>query len=103
MKCGMPGCPDFFDPPSRHGEETSAAAATAIRPDARTIRASALAAICAAPRGLTGSEVVAIVGRDPWVVRPRLTELKIAGEIVKTASTRKGPRGAWEYVWIRPL
>ncbi|KKL17759.1 hypothetical protein LCGC14_2482300 [marine sediment metagenome] len=57
--------PDLFDPQpaSRHGEETSAEAREDVE-------------------DLTGSEVVAIVGRDPWVVRPRLTELKIAGDLI---------------------
>ncbi len=92
--------PDLFDPPSRHDEPTSKEAAQAIRSEARTIRAAVLSAVYASRHGLIGSEVVTIVGRDPWVVRPRLTELKDAGYIIKTYQTRPGPSGRPECVWL---
>ena len=92
--------PDLFDPLSRHDEPTSRAAAKRFKSDAKTIRTAVLAAVCGSMRGLIGSEVVAIVGRDPWVVRPRLTELKDAGAIIKSQATRPGPSGIRERVWL---
>lgn len=54
------------------------------------------------PEGLTADELATFLRREPYVVRPRLTELKSAGLVVtvgRRASARTGKRIA---VWAVP-
>ena len=54
------------------------------------------------PGGLTADELATKMGREPYVVRPRLTELKSAGLVVtvdRRVSARTGKRIA---VWAVP-
>lgn len=47
------------------------------------------------PEGLTADEIATKLGREPYVVRPRLTELKSAGLVVavgRRVSARTGKR-----------
>ncbi len=86
-------------PLSQRGEFTSRVAAESVRRVAATLRADVLMLLEGSVDGLIGSEIVAAIGRDPWVVRPRLTELKIEGLVIKTKATRPGPN-VRERVWM---
>ena len=95
--------PSLFDersPLSHKGETTSQMAANAVRETARTIRANVLAFVRDHPEGVIGSQVAEALSGDPWVIRPRLTELKCMNEIVKLDDTRIGASGRRERVWV---
>ncbi len=92
----------LFDRPplSRRGEPTSRVASTLMDRSAETLRRRVYEIVAAAGyRGVTGAEVVEALGADPWTVRPRLTELKLSGHVIKTLEARLGPRGTMQRVW----
>lgn len=52
-------------------------------------------------RGMSGENIAAIVERDPYLIRPRLTDLKNQGKIVvKVDERRPGYYGVDNTVWI---
>lgn len=55
----------------------------------------------AGPKGMSGEDIAAIVEREPYLIRPRLTDLKNAGRIVEKADERRpGYYGVNNTVWI---
>lgn len=51
--------------------------------------------------GMSGENIAAIVDREPYLIRPRLTDLKNIGRIVaKTDERRPGNYGVDNTVWI---
>ncbi len=93
------------------GRVTSKKAAARAAGASLERRETALARISAAEvRGLTGSELAAMMGLPPGSVRPRLTELSIAGRIVVQKRSddlrgnynRRNPHGSLENVWVLP-
>jgi hypothetical protein len=80
---------------------TSVAAAEALQPDARTLRAEVLAAIRAAgPAGLTADEAAARLRRTPFTTRPRCTELRGLGLITDSGRRRPNRSGRAAIVWV---
>jgi hypothetical protein len=85
-------------PPYQVHNETSRQAAQSIAPAAGTLRARVLAAIEAAPGGLTDEEGMAVSGIGPSTYRPRRVELWEAG-LVHQAGTRLTKSGRSAVVW----
>lgn len=67
--------------------DTSQAAAATVRPGTRALRAACLAQLRSRPQ--TADEVAAALGESVLAVRPRISELKALGKIVKL----EGPFG----------
>lgn len=88
-----PSSPGFKEP------TTSQDAAIKIRGHVETLRARVLAAIIAAPDGLTADEVAALLGETVLAIRPRVTELK--GRIERSGERRKNVSGMGAAVWIK--
>lgn len=57
--------------------------------------------LAAGRAGMSGEDIAAIVDRDPYLIRPRLTDLKNQGKIVaKVDERRPGYYGVDNTVWI---
>jgi len=92
--------PTLFDPVARHCDpDTSHEAARLASLNARTNRQRALAALRAAPFGLTDFELSAIVGVAQTSIGVRRLELVRAGLVERTEYTRPSPSGAKAIVW----
>jgi len=81
----------------------------ALRAAARTnvarterLRALVLEVLAAAPAGLTADEIAAKLAASVLAVRPRVSELFHAGQIVKTGERRTNESGLRAYVWKKP-
>jgi predicted transcriptional regulator len=81
----------------------------ALRAAARTnvarterLRALVLEVLAAAPAGLTADEIAAKLDASVLAVRPRVSELFHAGQIVKTGERRTNESGLRAYVWKKP-
>jgi hypothetical protein len=81
----------YPESPGYKDDGTSKRAADEIAPSAKTIRDAAYKAICEAG-GLTADETAERIGVDFMSVRPRLTELKEQGLLIKTDETRPNLR-----------
>lgn len=90
-----PESPGFKEP------TTSQDAAIKIKSHAETLRAKVLAAIEAAPTGLTPDQAAELLGETVLAVRPRVTELKRQGKIEKSGERRKNVSGMGAAVWIK--
>ncbi len=60
-----------------------------------------LAALEAAPFGLTGGELAGVIGRHPYVIRPRVTGLVKKGLVIDAGQSRVNRAGRRETVWRR--
>lgn len=78
---GLPGWKD---------DTTSREAALDIAKHAAALRFRALEIIKASSDGLTPDEVAARMGSTPFSIRPRCTELRSEGFIVRTGKRRNG-------------
>ncbi|MDE2096837.1 MAG: hypothetical protein KGL39_06280 [Patescibacteria group bacterium] len=79
--------PEF---PGYQNQDTSREAAAKIAPKAKTVRDKILAAIREAGEdGLTADQAGEKVGVDPFVSRPRCTELKAMGLIRRSLNKRR--------------
>ena len=85
-------------------EKASALRAAARTNVARTerLRALVLEVLAAAPAGLTADEIAAKLAASVLAVRPRVSELFHAGQIVKTGERRTNESGLRAYVWKKP-
>lgn len=92
-----PGYPDAPGHKERHG--TSERAAQAMAPKAGTLRAMALAALRAAPGGLTADEIAEACGVDILSMRPRVSELYRLGLVEKTTRERLNRSTKAARVW----
>jgi hypothetical protein len=95
--------PDLFSYPGKAGFKeptTSRDAAEKISLVARTLRDQVLLTLRNHfPNGLTADEVAAKIGKTEFSIRPRLSELRAAGEIVPTTLTRPNKSGIQARVW----
>lgn len=86
---------DLFAPAANRRE-----AHKAILYEAAHLRMAVLAAIRAAPDGLTADEAAAAVGESVLAVRPRCTELQQDGAILPTRARRVNASGRTATVWV---
>lgn len=99
---GYPSAPGFKE------RTTSKAAARKIAPRAQTIRDQVYATLRNVwPAGLTADEVALRIGRREFSVRPRLSELRAASEIMPatwaadgSALRRANESGVDAIVWV---
>lgn len=93
MTHAYPDAPGFKE----HG--TSAEAARRMEPRANSLQEQAYATLREHSAGLTADEVAAIMGETVLAIRPRLSELKLAGRIERTGQRRKNVSGMFAAVW----
>jgi len=95
--------PDLFDYPTSPGSKeptTSRDAAKAVENDAALIRNQVIGALeRAGAIGLTADETARLLRRDRLAVRPRFSELKADGKIVRTGARRANESGLKAAVW----
>lgn len=93
---------DLFAPPaSARASDTSRAAARSMTEPAPLLRARVKAAINQAGlSGVTADEAAAALGLSPLAVRPRVTELRQAGDIADSGRRRANASGRKAAVWI---
>lgn len=94
--------PGLFDQPYPHtpGHKrsgTSAAAAEAVKPRAKSLRDQVLELLKSA--SLSADECAAALGKSVLSIRPRLSELLAQQKIYDTGSTRKNASGIKAVVW----
>jgi len=93
--------PTLFDPPAVRTSDTSQAAARAVKPRAKGLRAVVVAAfVDAGAAGLTDQEASERTGIAGDTLRPRRCELARSGVIRKTDRRRPTPRGGEAAVWV---
>lgn len=80
-----------------HG--TSFESARRMEPRAGTLREQAYAILSQHSAGLTADEVAARMGETVLAIRPRLTELKLAGRIERNGQKRPNVSGMNASVW----
>ena len=91
---GYPRSPGFREP------TTSREAAQAVTLSAPLLRERVYAVVRAAgAKGLTPDEAAAAIGETVLAVRPRMTELKLAGRIVETGERRANASGLKAKAW----
>jgi hypothetical protein len=56
----------------------------------------------AGPEGATGDEIAERLDWEKFRVRPRTSELRVAGKIVDSGKRRKSAAGISSIVWITP-
>jgi predicted ArsR family transcriptional regulator len=74
-------------------------AARRIAGDASRLRSQVLAELRNWPAGRTADELARLLGRDRLSIRPRLSELRAAGNVVATGERRKNDTGLTATVW----
>lgn len=79
------------------GTSQEAAEAIGAKGRAETLNAKTLASIRRSPK--CPEEVAAELGEDILSIRPRFTQLKERGQIVKTVARRKSASGCSVTVW----
>lgn len=77
--------------------ETSAAAADSVSSRAATLRQKVLE--CLRGADMTADEVAELLGESVLAVRPRVSELRKAGKVEKTAGRRANVSGQTACVW----
>ncbi len=65
----------------------------------KLLRRQALNCLKANPQGLTPDEVAELLGRRIGSIRPRFTELKDMGELIRTGIKRRNDTGGLATVW----
>jgi hypothetical protein len=94
----------YPDTPGWKEATTSRAAAVLVESLAATVRGEALRALQQArhysPPGLTPDQVAKAIGRSVLAVRPRITELKLKGCVVRTGERRRNDSGLPAAVWV---
>lgn len=80
-------------PPYAPGSDTSQAAALSMVRDAPRLRAAVLAVLERHPGGLTSDEIAGELGESVLSIRPRVTELKQAGQLEDTGERRANRSG----------
>jgi predicted transcriptional regulator len=89
----------YPDTPGFKAPGPSQDAAKAISSTAARMRAAVLAKIAQHPAGATADEIAHELGLSVLSVRPRVSELKRAGEIRQTTMRRKNESGMTATVW----
>lgn len=96
---------DYFPParypadPGHKGIETSLQAAESMRDRAPRLRAECLRTIGQYIDGLTADECAAILDLSVLSIRPRFSELNLAGKIYDTKERRANVSGRSAAVW----
>ena len=67
--------------------------------NSKLLRRQALNCLKANPQGLTADEIAELIGRNWWSVRPRMTELKDRGHLIRTGIKRRNDTGGLATVW----
>ena len=81
--------------------DTSIAAAAIINPSLPRLQATVLGVIEAAGvLGATGDEIAAVLAWEKHRVRPRTSELRLAGKIADSGRRRLGQSGVSMIVWV---
>jgi predicted ArsR family transcriptional regulator len=89
---------DYPDHPGAKVAGTSADAAVSMVPTASILRAQCLELV--RKRGpLTADQCAEIIGRDRLAVRPRFSELNLAGQIKDTGIRRENSSGRKAVAW----
>ena len=94
---------DLFSYPHRPGWKepgTSREAAARIEPTASVLRDLVLETLAASPGGLTADEIAARLNRSILSVRPRVSELRADGKIMRAERRGKNASGMSAAVWI---
>lgn len=92
---GYPSAPGFKQ------RTTSRAAARKITPRARTIQEEVLITLQVAwPSGMTADELAVKIGKSPFSVRPRVSELLALKQIMPTTRRRPNESGVDAIVWV---
>lgn len=90
----------YPDSPGHKEPTTSRDAARAVAGSASLLRERVFAAVrSAGARGFTPDEAAAAIGETVLAVRPRMTELKLAGRIVETGERRANASGLKAKAW----
>lgn len=89
-----PGQPGFKD------RDTSRKAAASMSDAAPLLQRRCLAALRAAPDGLTADQIAAQIGETILSVRPRVTELLRDGRVRDSGQRRKNDSGRSAKVWV---
>ena len=84
----------------KHDAQRAAARTNVARTE--RLRALVLEVLAAAPSGRTADEIAARLDASVLAVRPRVSELFHAGQIVKTGERRTNESGLRAYVWKKP-
>lgn len=95
------GKPKHFYPsrPGYRRDGASREAAEHVAGKAKTVREQVFDTLTTAPRGLTTDECAARLGREPWELRPRMSELVAAKRVIETPERRQGKSGLRISVW----
>lgn len=108
MKKKAPPGPDLFNyippegypvSPGHKGVETSAQAAESMRGKAPRLRAACLHVCGQYSDGVTADECAAILDLSILSIRPRFSELNLAGKIYDTKERRPNASGRSAAVW----
>ena len=67
--------------------------------NSKLLRRQALNCLKANPQGLTPDEVAELLGRGIGSIRPRFTELKDLGHLIRTGIKRRNDTGGLATVW----
>ena len=102
MRDDLPSCRDGKGAGFRRHSPASRDGARKVNPKRKTLCDEYYDLILAAGRaGMSGEDIAAIVDREPYLIRPRLTDLKNARRIVaKRDERRAGYYGVDNTVWI---
>src|SRR3977135_4331777 len=92
----------YPDAPGFKASGPSQDAAKAISSTAARMRAAVLTKIAQRPAGATADKIAHELGLSVLSVRPRVSELKRAGEIRPTSARRKNDSGMTATVWQLP-
>lgn len=102
MRDDLPSYRDGKGAGFRRHSPASRDGARKVNPKRKTLCDEYYELILAAGRtGMSGEDIAAIVDREPYLIRPRLTDLKNARRIVaKSGERRAGYYGVDNTVWI---
>lgn len=67
--------------------------------NSKLLQQQALSCLKANPQGLTPDEVAGLIGRRIGSIRPRFTELKDMGHLIRTGNKRRNDTGGLATVW----
>jgi hypothetical protein len=90
----------YPDAPGFKSRETSRQAAEDMTKRAGTLQALAMAAFCAHPAGMTADEVATAIGKTVLAIRPRISIMAIANEIIDSGARRRNISGKSAIVWV---
>ena len=94
---------EYPDVAGHRGVDTSMAAAEVMNASLPRLQRSVLEVITSrGVRGATGDEIAQALHWHRWRVRPRTSELKLAGKIMDSGRRRPSMAGIASIVWVLP-